>query len=248
MTVKVKKIMLDSPRQLNTLNEYYFGQVGGLEASPIYETFKVSVDISGSYTSGDYTYNYSYSGSKTWSRLQMFGDGITPPSEIYDAYINGVVESVKSKAGVLAALGVDEFYMGLRPAIDTNSSPNPMLSAQHGSTWIQLDTGTIEASAVIGTRTDDTHEDGDPGDATIDIVSNISTSGMNFSILGAFPTTARVMVNGFTLTAGASGLSTEVEEDASAWSATKWRDFRGTYTESNTNANGVTVDVELVLS
>lgn len=241
MSIKVKRVMAPSPRAFQILNEYYLNAY--FDASPIYEEVTATVTISGSYTTGFTTYDYSYSNSKTWSRVAITGDGGGSVS-ITGIDINGITEILDGSVSNINATGSDEFIMWLRPALDiTTGSPAPMYAPQYPAAVFGLGSA-IEASAVIGTTT---YDDGVNPPIVTDIVDNVSCSNPLFTEAGT-PIDPRFIVDLFSANGGASGtLQAVIEEDVSLWSLAKWRDFRDTYSASSTDANGIETTLEIVI-
>ena len=242
MSIKVKRIVMSSPRAFQVFNEYFLNGDAYIEASPIYTSLEVSVDISGTYTGDFNIYSYSYSGSKTFTRAPIVGDSAAAWDPIPAISINGIIEQPTGSVSAVAGVDADEFMMGLHPALDMNPTAYPMYVPAKPAGLFLPSSRTIETAAVIGTRTNSATLE------TTDIVENVSTTMPRFTVLGTFPTTPRFLIDGFRLSAGGGERRATVEESASGWAASKWRDFRGSYSVSETDDDGVTVEVTLVIS
>ena len=264
MSIKVKTVMMESPRAFQVFNEYYLSFPGQplIEHSPIYTEFTAEVNISGSYTdsftAGDIDYDYSYTGSKTWTRVPIVGDSTTPSMDkIKDSVgvinINGVSESPEASVGNIVPANSGEFLMALAPALFTGPdaifSPYPMFAPQYPAAVFSLMgptggyDGMIESSAVIGTRTD--RRSSPP--LITDIVEDIRVSPGFFFSDGK--TDPRQIFDELSILGGSHpNTVARISEDVAAWSAAKWRDFRGTYTGTAVNAQGITTTVTVTLA
>jgi len=255
MSIKVKSVMVESPRAFQIFNDYYLAGSGALvEHSPIYTEITAEVNISGSYTdsftAGDIDYDYSYTGSKTWTRVPIVGDSTVGMTKIINypnlIPINGVGEAPEASVAQFVPRGSGEFIMGLRAALDKPSGPfedaAPMYVPQYPAAVFSFD-GMIETSAVIGTRTDRSFY---PPVVT-DIIEDITVSpGFFFS---ATITDPRQIVDVLSIQGGSwPNFVALINEDLTVWSAAKWRDFRGTYTEAAVNAQGITTTVTVTLA
>ena len=239
MSVVAKRVGIDSPRQFHGFNIYYLGG-NNIDASPIYSSFKMTVSIAGSYSSATHDFAYSYTNSKTWNREEIRADSIIGPLPF--EVINGEQEFPIGSYGTPRSPSTGKFTMGLFPAMDMNPTPFPMFVPAFPAAGFVLENGgRIETGAIIGTKTNIITS------VSENIVENISSGVPTFSIYFTSPTDPRFFVDGFECSAGATGFSAVISEDATAWTAAKWRDFRGTYVASNTDANGITTDIELVL-
>jgi len=240
MSVVAKRIGINSPRAFNLFNVFYLG--AEFDASPIYSTFQMTISISGTYSDGTYDYDYDYTGTKTWDREEIRGDG--GGNNVVSVDINGILEIPIAAYTSPRAVSDDKFTMALFPALDMNPSPYPLFDPAKPIGRFVLGNGAlIEASAIIGTRTNIATT------VVEDITANISSGVPTFSIYFTTPTDPRFLVDGFECTAGADvgDFNATISEDATGWAASKWRDFRGTYTATNTDANGITTDIELAL-
>jgi hypothetical protein len=264
MSIKVKTVMIESPRAFQIFNEYYLSFPGKplIEHSPIYTEFTAEVNISGSYTdsftAGDIDYDYSYTGSKTWTRVPIVGDSTSPSMDkIKDSVgginINGVSESPEASIGNIVPASPGEFLMALAPALDKPSGPfedaAPMYAPKYPAAVFSLTgptggyDGMIESSAVIGTRTD--RRSSPP--LITDIVEDIRVSPGFFFSDGK--TDPRQIVDELSIQGGSHpNTVARISEDVTAWSAAKWRDFRGTYEATAVNAQGITTTVTVTLA
>ena len=251
MSIKVKTVMIESPRAFQIFNDYYLSGSGALvEHSPIYTEITAEVDISGSYTDGNIDYDYSYTGSKTWTRIPIVGDSTVGMTKIINypglIPINGVGEAPKASVAQFVPRGSGEFIMGLRAALDKPSGPYedpaPMYAPQYPAAVFSFD-GMIEASAVIGTQTDNSFSPPVVTDIIEDIRADIS-----FIFSGPI-TDPREIVDELSIQGGNfPNTVARISEDVTVWSAAKWRDFRGTYTETAVNAQGITTTVTVTFA
>jgi hypothetical protein len=254
MSIKVKTVMIESPRAFQIFNDYYLSGSGALiEHSPIYTEFTAEVNISGSYTesytAGTIVYDYSYTGSKTWTRIPIVGDSTAGMIKIGDypglIPINGVYETPEASVAQIGDRGSSNFFMGLRAALDKPSGPfedpAPMYVPQYPAAVFSYN-GSIETSAIIGTRTDNTLS---PPVVT-DIVEDIG-AGISFNFLNPI-TDPRQIVDVMSIQGGSvPNFVAVINEDLTAWSPAKWRDFRGSYSATETNVNGITTTVDFTL-
>lgn len=246
MSIKVKTVMTESPRAFQVFNEYYLYSGALVEHSPIYTEFTAEVNITGSYTDGSIDYAYSYTGNRTWTRIAMVGDSSFGMDKIANNAgpidINGVFETPEASVGQVVTPGTDEFLMGLRPALDM-TSVSPMFVPQYPAALFHFN-GSIETSAVIGTRTDN----GVSPPVITDIVQNVSVGQPTFTFLFA-PTDPRHIVDVMNITGGAQfRLFATINEDLTAWSLAKWRDFRGAYTATEVDVNGITTTLDVTFA
>lgn len=247
MSVRVKSVMTDSPRAFQILNEFYFASPI-FDAAPFYEEFTATVTINGSYSISLLDFDFTYSGTKTWNRAPITGNNLDNCLEIIPTNINGVTESLIGTIGVRSEPTEDVFLMYLRPSLDdTLGSFAPMYAPAYPAAVI-LAGSNIEDAAVIGTKTDNATS---PATVT-DITGDVSVGDLIFTFQGT-PPGSRAIVNLMTVTgaansAGFSDLFCVIEEDASAFSDAKWRDFRGTYSESRTNADGVVITLDVTIA
>jgi hypothetical protein len=255
MSIKVKTVMMESPKAFQIFNQYYLSFPGKplIEHSPIYTEFTAEVNISGSYTdsftAGDIDYDYSYTNSKTWTRVPIVGDSTSSSMD----KINGVYGYPEASVGDIATANPGEFLMALEPAMFTGPDviypPYPMFAPKYPAAVFSLAGLTggydsmIESSAVIGTRTD---RRSSPPLITA-IVEDIRVSaGFWFSDGKTDP---RQIFDELSIQGGSSpNTVARISEDVTAWSAAKWRDFRGTYTETAVNAQGITTTVTVTLA
>lgn len=251
MSIKVKSVMVESPRAFQIFNDYYLSGSGALvEHSPIYTEITAEVDISGSYTDGNIDYDYSYTGSKTWTRIPIVGDSTLGMTKIINypglIPINGVGEAPEASVAQFVPRGSGEFIMGLRAALDKPSGPfedaAPMYVPQYPAAVFSFD-DMIEASAVIGTQTNNNVSPPVVTDIIEDIKADIS-----FFFSGTI-TDPRQIVDVLSIQGGSfPNFVALLDEDLTVWSAAKWRDFRGTYTATDVNANGITTTVTVTLA
>lgn len=242
MSVVAKRIGINSPREFNIFNIFYLASgIANVDASPIYSSFKMTVDISGTYSDATYDYAYSYSNNKTWTREEIRASSIVGNFTSVD--INGISELPTGSYGNNRAVTDDYFTMGLFPAMDMTPNPYPMFVPKYPAAAFELGNNSrIETGAVIGTQTLILA----PFTVT-NITADISSGVPAFSYYSGTPTDPRFFVDGFECGAGGGGFNATISEDTTAWTAAKWRDFRGTYTATDTDANGITTDIELVL-
>jgi hypothetical protein len=251
MSIKVKTVMIESPRAFQIFNDYYLSGSGAfVEHSPIYTEFSAEVDISGSYTDGNFDYNYSYNGSKTWTRIPMVGNSTPGMTKIENwsslIPINGVYETPEASVAQVVPRGSGEFHMRLRAALDKPSGPfedaAPMYVPQYPAAVFNFD-NMIEASAVIGTRTNNSSS---PPVVT-DIIEDIRAN-MSFNFSGTI-TDPRQIIDELLISGGSfPNFRAQSSEDLTVWSAAKWRDFRGTYTATDVDANGITTTATVTLA
>lgn len=250
--------MAESPRAFQVLNKYVnpIRQEAGstwepsIEASPIYKELTAEVSISGSYTDDDIDYDYSYTGSKTWTRVPMVGDSSPWMNKIFDdvfeIYINGVPETLEASVGVNTYdIATDEFIMALKPALEI-APFDRMFAPAYPAALIWPGSAAIEESVIIGTQTNN----GPSPPVVTDIIGNPSV----FSSFGyaSTPTGPRFIFDLFGISGGVFLLGNDcratIDEDTSVWSPAKWRDFRGTYSATAVNANGITTTLDVTLA
>jgi hypothetical protein len=248
MSVPVKRVQINSPRAFcGVFNNFFLGDAA-FDASPIYETFQMTVSISGSYSDGANDYAYSYTGSKTWDRQAIRGSGGGTTFDPNGYNINGIIEFFDGGGSVSPLLPDNDFFTSaLTPSLllfDTVLSFDigVFLSPQYPAAFFnQGNGGIIESNAIIGTRTEIATGD------VVDIIADV-VSGPALFANAATPVDPRSIYDTFQCSGGATTLpGAEIVEDASAWTAAKWRDYRGTYTGTYTDGNGITTDIELVL-
>ena len=250
MSIKVKNVKAP-PRAFQILNDYYLSGSGALiEHSPIYTEFSAEVNISGSYTSGFFDFDYSYTGSKTWTRTPIVGDSTAGMTKIenYNPHpINGVYETLYGSVASLGPPEAGKFVMGLRPAMDKPSGPfddpAPMYVPQYPAAAFFLDSAIMDSAAVIGTQTNNNFS---PPVVT-DIISDIVV--FPSFVFSDTITDPRQIVDVFSIIGGSDfqDYRAFITEDLTLWSAAKWRDFRGNYSATETDANGITTTLDVTL-
>ena len=232
-----------------------------IEASPIYEQITAEVSISGSYTSGSTDYNYSYIGSRTWTRIPMVGDSSLGMYKIYDPFgpidFNGVSETLEASVGLNVDPAEDEYLMALAPMLGMFAIPGTMFVFQYPIFRLIQDVNlenrsVIEKDAVIGTETDNSSSPPVITDIVDDIVlddGGYNGFGVTFTNSVLPQTTPRNMYDRMRISGGPSGLeSAIIDEDITLWSPAKWRDFRGTYSATSVDANGITTTLDVTLA
>lgn len=211
-----------------------------LEASPIYTSVEITVELSGSYTIGLFDFVYSYSKTKMFTRVPIVGDSATFIEMIPPQSINGVIEEPMGAIAANAAMADDEYYMTLQlmifNAADLTGFYDPRRQA--AICFPNFGTAIIEESAVIGTKTDTSTS------TTTDIVRTISGTLPSFGFTGSPPGSGRFELNEFRMNVD----GVDITDDVTVWTAAKWRDFRGTYSGNTTDSNGVTTTVTAVLA
>jgi hypothetical protein len=237
MSIKVKSVMVESPMEFQTFYNFYLPTSGVLlEHSPIYTEITAEVSISGSFTVANIDYDYSYTGSKTWTRIPIVGDSAS----------SGMITTYGPYASVAPFVLPDpgEFIMGLLPALQT---PLPLYVPQYPAAILFFDAfDTIETSAVIGTRTNNNVS---PPVVT-DIVADV---GATPRFIFTYPTLDfRQIIDVLSIAGGANdpyglAVNAQLDEDLTVWSAAKWRDFRGTYTATEVS-NGITTTVDVTFA
>jgi hypothetical protein len=257
MSIKVRSIMAESPRAFQVLNKYVnpIRQEAGsswepsVEASPIYEELTAEVSISGSYTDGNIDYDYSYTGSKTWTRVPMVGDSSLWMNKIYDdvfiIYINGVQETLEASVGVnIYDIATDGFIMALYPALEMTSGDRMFAPAYPAA--LIYPGSAIEESVIIGTQTNNAFSP--------PVVTDIIGTPSVFLSFGyaSTPTDPRFIFDLFRISGGIflpeNGGRATIDEDTSVWSPAKWRDFRGTYSATEVDTNGITTTLDVILA
>jgi len=251
MSVKVKNVMVESPMDFNQLYDYYLPATGVLlEHSPIYQQITAEVNISGNYSPiSNLVYDFSYTGSKTWTRIPIVGDstlGITSDPTHYYASISYFVLP-----------GSDEFIMGLEPALNTPIGifgQSPMYCPQYpAARFFYDDIYNMERSVKIGTMTDSRFFS--PPVIT-DLIANVG-AGLNFFFSDEITEPRQIMdllkIGGGWSLINAPFLaptdgSASIDEDLTAWSPSKWRDFRGSWSATETNAEGITTAMDVTLA
>jgi hypothetical protein len=238
MSIKVKSVMVESPMEFQTFYDFYLPTSGVLlEHSPIYTEITAEVSISGSLTVANIDYDYSYTGSKTWTRIPIAGDSASSGMITIGVPYASIAPFVYPEPG--------EFIMGLLPALET---PLPLYVPQYPAAILFFDAfdTSIETSAVIGTRTNNNVS---PPVVT-DIVADVgATPGFIFT----YPTADfRQIIDVLSIAGGANdpygyAVNAQLDEDLTVWSPAKWRDFRGTYTATETS-NGITTTVDVTFA
>ena len=242
MSVVAKRIGMGSPREIAQFSEYYTTS-GFIEASPIYTSVQVTVGISGSYTSGGFDYDYSYSKSKSWNRVPIVGDSATLINNLTSTEINGVSETSTGSVAAIAVIADSETYIALAPTVELYDSAeyvfDYLFNPKHSAGLILYNTGIIEDNAIVGTKTNTATM------VVTDIIRNISTATPRFLFTSV---DSRNISDVLYCEAGGDEFTALIQEDTTVWDYAKWRDYRGTYTGTNTDANGITTDIELVLA
>jgi hypothetical protein len=252
MSIRVKNVMVDSPMDFVRLYDYYLPATGVLlEHSPIYQQITAEVNISGSYSpilNIDYDFSYS-SGVKTWTRIPIVGDSAlgvtTEPTPYYDSI------------SYFVPPGSGEFIMALDPALTTPIGifgQSPMYCPQYpAARFIYDDIYNMERSVKIGTMTDSRFFS--PPVIT-DLIANVG-AGLNFFFSDEITEPRQIMdllkIGGGWSLLNAPFLaptdgSASIDEDLTTWSLAKWRDFRGSWSATETNAEGITTTMNVTLA
>jgi hypothetical protein len=247
MSVKKKSIVCNSPRDLLVLASL---DTPIWDASPIYETVTVTVTHFGSYSPAgfpDLVIDYDYSGTRTWTRAPVVGDD-TNSLKIDNRTINGLDTTFHGSIGDVATIDDDEFLMFLtRGLISTSDTlwdyKKPAARIQFGT---DLENEYLEENALIGTLTNN----GSTPPVVTDLICSIFVQDLFFELLSGSGERYNVDAMVFSMFGvGGGGIPIlEISEDVTEWDNETWRDFRGTYSTSRTDANGVTTTLEISIA
>lgn len=249
MSVVAKRRVMASPKDLSV-----FQTVAGLlqgpyiDASPIYGSYQIEITILGSYTAGDFDYYINYTFTKTWMRVPIISDFvsgavITIPDDGISFFDDDLAKAAILSLGVS---GSTEMFMGLEPSVVSETEPYLLYSPLHQAAVFVFGGFTVGnqlvGGAVIGTVTNNISMEVE------DLVSDIDFLPPTFVYVGT-PPTVRYTPNtfksgGFSYSGGPS----IAETDVSLWGSTEWRDFRGVYTNTETDGNGVDATVTITIA
>lgn len=249
MSVVAKRRVMASPKDLSV-----FQTVAGLlpgpfiEASPIYDSYEIEITILGSYTAGDSDYAINYTFTKTWTRVPIISDfisgvAITIPDDGISFFDDDLAKAAILYLGVP---GSSEMFVGLEPSVVSETEPYLLYSPLHQAAVFVFGGFTVGNElvddAVIGTVTNNITMEVE------DLISDIDFLPPAFVYVGT-PPTVRYTPNtfksgGFSYSGGGSSVA---ETDISLWGPAEWHDFRGAYTNTETDGNGVDSTVTITI-
>lgn len=246
MSVAVKTVFLPSP----ILDFAESNAPPFVDHSPIYQSLTLSVTIGGAYTQGNIDFSYNGSASKTWTRIPLLPlYGTSPVIELPDEFgtqpQNGVLK-VSQFATNFGQQQDNEMLMSLGYAAfkDEASIVNLYGPIYQTAGFFLGGSFVIAEDEVIGTRTDN----GEDPPVTTDILADIRITPPTFAFTetGGIGRSYPDALIASSLVSGLGGV--DVVEDVKTWTPTKWRDFRGTYSEETTDSNGVTISFTMTIS
>jgi len=193
-----------------------------LEAPPIYQTLDRIFEISGDYEDATYEYSYSYSVSAPQAVRESMRSNVL--SVDTNTSLDGVLKA--DTIGTTGSPSTNKIILTLLAHYPANESGDPVPFYHAARQALNFDLATYSVNnAVVGTRTKKSDS------STSDILETISLPAPFFSKSVDDTAGNRTTYDQITLSNG--------DVDISAFTDAQWRDLRGVYEVSDTDANGI---------
>lgn len=245
----VRTIVCDSPAAFTKTLDSAINFPNGGDASPIYMTVNASVTINGSYYGTgayeniEYIYNAATITATELNRVAVRDTIYSAYEPHYEITLSGFAstwvdifdeDSIPSDSfiAIFASLPstASQDYMPFSPPkFDRGNSP-----------FIDL------SGTSVGTRRD--HSAGPPSDNNMDVTLGIDGPLFRGSIAGGDLEMYFTLTGTINQPYETESINEEIAVDCSSWDSTDFRDITGTYTQLDTDANGITYDWEIVIA
>jgi len=230
MSLEPRNFVCDGPDVFAKLTISPSPAPNATEASPIYTSIDAQVAVSGSYVDGTKTFDFSHTTSITTLTRVAARDGSTVTIENLEIERD---HNVSAYADIAAepVPGANETIMIGRGLLSGSGLVVPFDPPN-------LSSSLLEEVAEIGTVTD-TAPDPDTTTAIEGLLSVFAPYFTGTISGGDLKMVVRMDGLIFVSTAAEYPVSFTKEIDASAWGSPDFRDIRGTYSQTDTDSNGI---------